>query len=360
MGSLFSKPKAPAAPDPAATAAAQSAANLETAIAQGWLNATNQYSPFGSVTYNQIGTQRVGDKDVPQFAQNINLSPAEQAKLNQTQGLELQALGLGKNVLGNVSGAISGPFSIDGLPALPTDFTADRDRVTQGIIDRNQPMLDRQRSSQETQLANQGIMRGSEAWSNAQDDLGRQENDFRLAALQAGGAEQSRLFGLTNSARQQGIQEQAFQRSQPINEYATLLGLGGNVQSPQFSGYQPGQLAGTDVVGPINMQYQGQLASYNAQNQARQSTQGSLFGLAGAGLSAYFSDIRLKYDISTVGAENGFPIYTFRYKGDPMAVQYRGVMAQDVMETRPDAIIPVGNYMGVDYGKLGIHFGKVH
>lgn len=71
------------------------------------------------------------------------------------------------------------------------------------------------------------------------------------------------------------------------------------------------------------------------------------------------SDIRLKEDIAPVGeSAAGFPLYTFRYRGQQGI--YQGVMAQDVVKTRPDAVIvdKDGFYM-VDYGKLGIEFQRI-
>lgn len=71
------------------------------------------------------------------------------------------------------------------------------------------------------------------------------------------------------------------------------------------------------------------------------------------------SDVRLKEDITPVGSSaGGFPLYTFRYRGQPGL--YQGVMAQDVLKTRPDALIvdADGFYM-VDYGKLGIEFRRI-
>ena len=361
-----SAPKAPAAPDPTATANAQSAANLETAIGQGWLNAVNRYGPQGSVTYNQIGTQKVGDKDVPQFSETTTLSPEQQKQYDLQQELQAQALGLGKGVLGNVGNAVSQPFSLDGIPKAPGsgDFTADRDLATKSIIDRNTPQMDRQRAQLETQLMNQGVMPGSKAFQSRMDDLGRQENDFRLAAINAGGSEQSRLFGLGTQAHQQGISDLTLQRSQPINEYATLLGLGGQVQTPTAN-YQPPQLANTDVVGPMNTAYQGQLSQYGANNQARNSTMGGLFGLGGSALTAFgpsiwaASDIYLKEDIRLMGEENGFPIYHFRYKSDPTHTKYRGVMAQDVQKIMPEAVMDVGGYLAVDYGRIGVEMAAI-
>lgn len=361
---MKSTPSPPAAPDPKATAAAQGTANLETAVGQGWLNALNQYGPQGSITYSQTGTHRVGDQDVPQFAQTTTLSPEQQRQYDMRNSLNEQALGLGGGVLNNVGNAVSSPFSLDGIPQAPgvNDFSADRDKVTNAIVARNQPMMDRTRAGIENQLANQGIMAGSEAYKNKMDDLARQENDFNLAAVNAGGAEQSRLFGLGEQARQQAISEAQLKRSQPINEYATLLGLGGNIQTPQAN-YQPPQLANTDTVGPTNLMYQNQLAGWNANNSARQSTMGSLFGLGGALGSAAImaSDIRLKENIVHVGFEKNLPVYHFSYRDDPQHLTYRGVMAQDVIDVDPDAIvIDRDGYMSVDYNRIGIEFGRVH
>ena len=348
-----SSPSPPPAPDPAQTAAAQGAANLETAIGQGYLNATNQVTPYGTVTFDQTGTVDVGGKTVPRFTQTTSLSPEQQQQLNLTNALRTQALGMGQNVLGNVGNAIGQPFSFDGLPQAPgiNDFSADRDKVTQALIARNQPQIDRSEESTRARLLNMGAREGSEAWRAGMDDLARQQNDFNLAAINAGGAEQSRLFGLGQQARQQGIQERAFQRSQPINEYATLLGLGGNVQAPQFNSPQT-QIAPTDVIGPTALNYQGQMAAWNARNNANQSTMGNLFGLGSALGSAWIgSDIRIKENIRRVGTlDNGLPVYTFTYKsGGPV---HMGVMAQDVEKVNPSAVKEIGGIKHVDYGRI--------
>lgn len=71
------------------------------------------------------------------------------------------------------------------------------------------------------------------------------------------------------------------------------------------------------------------------------------------------SDVRLKEDITPVGASDaGIPLYTFRYRNRPGL--YRGVMAQDVLKTRPDAVVvDEDGFYGVDYAKLGIEFQRV-
>jgi hypothetical protein len=72
---------------------------------------------------------------------------------------------------------------------------------------------------------------------------------------------------------------------------------------------------------------------------------------AAPAIMAMFSDERLKEDIAPVGKLNdGQNVYSYRYKGDP--VPRIGLMAQEVAQTRPEAVArhPSG-YLMVDYGK---------
>jgi len=71
-------------------------------------------------------------------------------------------------------------------------------------------------------------------------------------------------------------------------------------------------------------------------------------------LELAISDRRLKTDIRKVGvAANGLPLYTFRYMGGD--VQFRGVMAQDVLNHTPEAVVTLpSGYLAVNYGMLGL------
>jgi hypothetical protein len=82
--------------------------------------------------------------------------------------------------------------------------------------------------------------------------------------------------------------------------------------------------------------------------------------VAGNDSSIAASDERLKTDIRHVGfTSSGLPLYRYRYKGLPQV--YEGVMAQDVLRVRPDAVSTIGfGYLGVDYGKLGLTLKTVH
>jgi hypothetical protein len=277
-------PSPPPPPDPVATANAQAAANKETAIAQARLNATNQITPFGTLTYRDLGVDQTG---VPQYQVEQKLAPQQQAIFDQQQQLAFGLSQLGNQYASRIGDATRNPFSLEGLPNAPTADDASRQRIEQALFDRLNPQMDRQRAAMETTLKNQGITLGSEAWRSAMDDMGRQENDLRLATVGQGGAEQSRLFGLETTARQNALNERLMERNQPINEVAALLGTSPGVAQPQFTNVNSPQLQPTDVIGPTYSSYQGQLANHQAQMGQQNAAMGGLFGLGSAALGGW-------------------------------------------------------------------------
>jgi len=109
---------------------------------------------------------------------------------------------------------------------VPIATEAGRDAVQNAIMARVQPMLDRQRTLTQNNLLVQGHNPGSAAWNAVQDDLMRAENDARLAAVAAGGQEQSRLYGLQQAGF--GMAEQARQRDlqEQVEAQQRLFGFG--------------------------------------------------------------------------------------------------------------------------------------
>ena len=266
-------PSAPPPPDPAATAQAQSAANRETAITQFGLNAVNQVTPYGNLTYTQTGTWADG---TPRFTATQTLSPAEREALtlsNQAQSLYGTAA---VRQLGAVQEQLGRPFQFDAGPY--ADTAMGRNAVEAALMDRLQPQIDRDRAAMETRLANQGIMLGSEAYRNAMDQFERQVADQRLAVVGAAGQEENRMAAL----RQQRLQEQLALRGQPINE-ATALLTGQMVGAPSFVNTPQTNVAPTDYLGAVQMQ---QAALQNQYNQRMQNYQTQLSGLYGLGSAA--------------------------------------------------------------------------
>ena len=91
-------------------------------------------------------------------------------------------------------------------------------------------------------------------------------------------------------------------------------------------------------------------------------------GGSGAGTTTnpvWPSDIRLKENITQIGTSNGFNIYSWNWnkKGIELgADKYPtvGVIAQEVIKTRPDAVITENGYLKVDYEKLDIQVSILH
>ena len=110
------------------------------------------------------------------------------------------------------------------------DFSADRQRIEEGLMGRLNPSLAIERNKYEQQLADQGILYGSPAYENAMRNYSMQANDARFAAIAQGGQEQQRLSDMArqagefhNAAAQQQY-EQAI-RARPVLQRRAAAGL---------------------------------------------------------------------------------------------------------------------------------------
>jgi hypothetical protein len=120
--------------------------------------------------------------------------------------------------------------------------------------------------------------------------------------------------------------------------------------STQFGAGQLSQLGGIQaggILGGAQAQASGLLGASQAQAQAFQN----LLGFGGMAAGAAISDRRLKTNVHKVGEFNGMNIYDYSYIwGGP---RQRGVMAQEILNINPGAVITMDNgYLAVDYRKL--------
>ena len=73
--------------------------------------------------------------------------------------------------------------------------------------------------------------------------------------------------------------------------------------------------------------------------------------MGGPAAAALFpSDIRIKENIIPDGTLKGHNAYKFNFIGDD--VEHRGVMAQEVEQTHPEAVVEIGGIKHVNYGLL--------
>ena len=101
-------------------------------------------------------------------------------------------------------------------------------------------------------------------------------------------------------------------------------------------------------------------AGQNQQNNTNQAN-AALATLLGGGASMIpWSDKRLKENIEFVETINGVNVYDFDYIDKSLgADRYRGVIAQEVKETHPEAISEISGFMMVDYSKLPINMSVI-
>lgn len=315
------QPKAPQAPNPEKVAQAQTTSNVNTAVANSVIGNANEVTPYGTVTYNQVGSQNVGGIDVPQYERVTTLSPEQQQILDLNNQFDIGSGQLATSQVDRLRGILDTPITADnlatqradGMISAPqfskmqeNDWSADRQRVEDAMFSRLNPQIERDRAALENRLANQGIRPGSEAYREAIALADRQANDLRMQTILAGGQEQSRLAGLDqsrlgfnnsaeaqnftgqidarnfqNATREAELAEQMRLRNQPINEITALMS-GSQVSTPQASPYRPGTVAGTDVAGIQQQAYQNQMAAYQQKVAQQNAMLGGIAGLGGS------------------------------------------------------------------------------
>lgn len=233
-------------PDYAAAAASQGAANKETAIAQANLNNPNMVTPYGSSTYSGA-TDGSGRGTVTQV-----LSPAEQAKLDASNAIQQQSLGILSGDMPNIQKALSGDFGMSGSAISgfdpkyqigqtqtqlgptgqiqtglnfskgaqsPDASDSARQAVTNALYQTGSQYLDPQFKNQgqdlDAKLANQGITPGSEAYDRAKQELALQKqsaySDLTNRSTSGGVDAMNTMFGMGMQARQQNVGEKTTQ-----------------------------------------------------------------------------------------------------------------------------------------------------
>ena len=226
-------------------AQAQGQANYEAALKTAKLSNPNIYTPFGQqeVTWNH------GQANIRQ-----TLSPQEQALWDQ--------------LYPQLTNALSNPIDMSQLPDI---MNLDPQAYSQALLDRMAPTMDKQRQMEENALLLGGHARGGTAWNSTQNDLAKQQNDARLAAIIAGPQAQATEYQTQAANRARALQEQLTARQEPLQEYSMLHGNAPSYQSYTGSTVAPPPLfdaaaaqAGYNVSGANLAQNQQQMEMQNA------------------------------------------------------------------------------------------------
>ena len=210
------------------------------------------------------------------------------------------------------------------------------------------------------QLRQQGYGQGIGARTGA-GQLQQQAFGTGLSARQAAGGLQQQAFGTGLSARQAAGQQglSALDRAQGVmdsqyDRFGRMQGVGAQKRAMKQEEYNQKmakynynankhQQALQNYMSMISGQYGGSTTS----NPSALSSMGQLAAL----FQGFQSDIRVKENIVPEATHwKGFNVYTFNYIGDD--TPRRGVMAQEVERTRPDAVYEIGGVKHVAYGIL--------
>lgn len=350
---------APQPVNPYQQAAAQYGLNTGTATYNAALNRTGNVNPLGSSGWNVNGFSGYG-AEPPGFS---SYSPGGYSSYPY-------GLGGGDPNAGLISGVGEGaplytsytqlapqfesvlqqPINTSNVPGMPggPDLSSTIGGAEQAAFGQQMnflaPQEAAQTKAQDAQLAAEGVLPGSEAYDTAKTLLsGEQARENTQVANQAvttGLSELPMLYGLGTTS----LQNQLNERGGIINEFNALNPGTGS----------PVSVSPTDITGPFASQYQGQLAGYNANTAAANANTEAGAGLLSSYLMylALASDRRVKDDIKKVGKlDSGENVYTFRYKnGDPRT--HMGVMAQEIEESKPDAVFNLGGTKFVNYGAI--------
>jgi hypothetical protein len=267
---------APPPPDYAGAARETAAGDLEAARTAAAANRVNQITPYGNLTYsmNPNDTDQWGNA---MWTATQTLSPEQQKLLdyqNQT------SIGLGELTgtgLKYVGGMLQDPFTTKNLASLGFDAGQN---YQDAYMKRLDPQIQQSREQLDQRLANQGITIGSKAYEDAKRTQAERENDLLLGATTQG-------FGTGLQARQQGFNELAYQRNEPLNTLNAVR-TGAQVTNPSYvSVPQQATTKGADLLGATTAEGNYNTASANAQAAQGAGLTSGLFSLAGTATMAF-------------------------------------------------------------------------
>jgi hypothetical protein len=266
---------APPPPDYRAAAQETAAGDLEAARAAAAANRVNQVTPYGSLTYSQ--NPDLDNFGNPTFTATQTLSPSQQRLLDY-QNATSEGLGeLTGTGLKYVSGMLQDPFSTKDLASLGFDPAQ---TYQDAYMQRLNPQIQQSREQTDQRLANQGITVGSKAYEEAKRLQAQRENDLLLGATTQG-------FGTGLAARQQGFNEAAYQRNEPLNTLNAVR-TGAQVTNPSYvSVPQQATTKGADLLGAATAEGNYNTASANAQQAGQSNMTSGLVTLGAAGIMAF-------------------------------------------------------------------------
>lgn len=340
--SLFGSPQTVNTPDYTSAAQKTTASNMAN-------NRINQVTPYGSSQYQQTGTDQYGN---PTYTMNTTAAPFVQNAINAQGGQLASTYGsafqsptfnstgdmpsmnyygsrLNQQQFNPATQLLPLPkynvnTQIDNA-ALPSYGINPGETYENAIMRRLQPQQAQDQQSMQAQLANQGIVYGTEAYNNAMRTFNQGQNDQRTSAIVGGmdtglranqqafgqqvgqiglnltGQEQSFTQPLRTNVQNMSANELAYNQqlanqnlgmnaqqqafTQAMIKYMTPLQVAQGLKGLSTPTYAPTTtIPGTDYLSAMGLTNQSQQANANAENARNNAMFQGLFNLG----SAYF------------------------------------------------------------------------
>jgi len=266
-------PSAPAAPDYRAAAQETAAGNVDAARLATAANRVNQVTPYGNLDYSITGADPYGN---PTWTATTSLSDVGQQLLNNQNAASLGLGGTINAALGQVQSTMGQAFN----PNLPSTGINPGQSYQDAYMQRLSPQIQQGQERLQAQLANQGVVPGTEAYNRAMTQQAMKENDLLLGATTQG-------FGVGSQANQQAFNQEMTKYNMPLNTLSALRS-GSQVQNPTFvNSAQQATTGGADILGATQMGYNAQMGDFNAKQAAQQNLNSGLMGLGGAAMMAF-------------------------------------------------------------------------
>jgi hypothetical protein len=366
------KASPPEPPDYRGAAEEQAKSSQEAANQQMYYNRPEQVTPFGSQLWSYGTTvDPVTGKEYTTSKQTSSIIPEAQRALDAQLNIQSGRSEFAQDMLGRVEEGTKDPFDFSqygdyqGLqggrdPQAPGAY---RDEAFTNMQNMAAPQRAQDRARMETQLANQGITAGSEAYRNAMRQQSDQESRQEMGFMTQAGAEGQRVQQMqgaeqgmdvtgasyANNLRQMQIAEGLQGRNLPLNELNALL-TGQQVSQPTMPGFkEAGRAADTQYLSAAQMQGQAEMDIFNTQQASKDAL---MSGAMSMGSSAMMCDLRVKRNLEHVGYyDDGIPQYAFQYIWSDD--WYFGPIAQEVEQVRPDLVGEVDGIKFVNMRGLG-------
>lgn len=306
----------PDAPDYKGAAEEQAKSSADVTRQQTYANRPTQTTPWGSVEWGtEAGIDPSTGEPVTQWNQNLTLNPQSQSALDDQMQMQAQRSGLAGGMYDQMADEFGQPIdfaSARGLQDAPDAgqfdssqrYAQDAEDAIYGQYERRaEPRMAQQKAAMETQLRNQGLTPGTEAYDYQLDQLMQQQEDSRMGAqyqaTMGAGAEAQRFLGMDmssqgqsfqqgiqgagfgNTVRQQQISEEMQRRGYTLNEINAIL-TGQQVQTPQMPGFNTASKSeSTQYNAAAQNQGQADLDRFNAEQMAMQGMMSGVGAIGG-------------------------------------------------------------------------------